>query len=296
MVPDPFKVTEPLINKYVLLPFPWRVMVPLLVMAPVSCNWALFCTLSVPLLVRPLRLTVLLARTLIAPEPDVVSVPPVQIVAPAVRLTAEPARAWMVPPVLVQVVPLNSSVPPPEASIVLVLVAAENDCSVSVWPLTLALIVPLLVNTPVSIVPAPVMVSSLTSPAPASTLAVYAGRPELVITRVPVPVGTVAVGAVEVRLVARGLQRDGAARLVIVPAASICALFCTFVVPLMVRPVRLTMLLAATKTCPVPTELRVPPVMLALRRLDRPRSLPDRDRSPPALFQTEPFNSSVPPP
>ena len=55
MVPLPLRVTEPLMIRYVALPEPWMLMVPVLVMAPVKFSWVLFCALMVPLLVSPVR-------------------------------------------------------------------------------------------------------------------------------------------------------------------------------------------------------------------------------------------------
>ncbi len=111
-----------------------------------------------------------------------------------VKSTEEPVWAVIVPPALFQLEPFSTRVPPPEASIVLVLVTAVNDCNVKLAPLTLALIVPLLVNVPLLMRPAPSMVSSLVRPPAASTLPVY--WPLLLAkTSEPVPVNTVAFGA-----------------------------------------------------------------------------------------------------
>jgi len=123
-----------------------------------------------------------------------------------------------------------------------VLVTAVNDCNVKLAPLTLALIVPLLVNVPLLMRPAPSMVSSLDKGRlPASTLPVY-GHCCWPKPASPCPSGQVrGVRRVEYVLlpVACSVMVP---LLVMVPVETIWPLFCTFSVPVLVMFVRFAVL------------------------------------------------------
>src|ERR1700733_8414722 len=142
-VPVPAKVTAPLTSIKVLLPVLFSVIVPLLVMVPVSVVAVLLVIVMPPDVVRLVNELLLLV---IVPVPTADSVPPVMLV--LFRMSADP-----VPGVMARVggfghaPPVSSSVPPLVASITLLLVEAALGFSNSVLPFPLALMVELLANT-----------------------------------------------------------------------------------------------------------------------------------------------------
>src|SRR5580700_2387112 len=135
-------------------------MVPLLVRVPEISVALLFCSVKLPALVTLVRNMLEPLTPLITPVPVVDRVPPVKLTLFS-RFTMEPAAAVIFPPVLVQVPPERTSVPPPVASSVPVLVfvqeAQVSGLTSRFWPLMLALIVPELTkfNSPSPTVPAP---------------------------------------------------------------------------------------------------------------------------------------------